>query len=108
METPYEILGVEPDAGDEAIKNAYLAKVREHPPERDGDGFRRIRLAYEAIATEKQRLRQRLFQRDRPELAALLTTALRPGRPQRPEPAALLAALAECASRLGSPPQEGS
>lgn len=33
----------------EQLKRAYLRKVRAHPPERDPDGFQRIRKAYELI-----------------------------------------------------------
>lgn len=95
METPYEILGVDEDAGDEAIKKAYLRKVREFPPEQQSTAFQRIRAAYELIATDKQRRRYRLFHRGRPEVSELLRQALKPGRPERPDPATLIAALAE-------------
>ncbi|HRE48651.1 MAG TPA: DnaJ domain-containing protein [Aggregatilineales bacterium] len=54
-ETPYTILGVTPDATAAAIKNAYFALVKEHPPERDPEGFRRIRAAYDALRTPDAR-----------------------------------------------------
>lgn len=95
METPYEVLGVAEDADDETIKKAYLRKVREFPPEQQGEAFQRIRVAYEHIATDKQRRQYRLFHRGLPEVSALLQQALRPGRPERPDPATLIAALAE-------------
>lgn len=101
METPYEILDVDEAADDAVIKKAYLRKVREFPPEHQGEAFRRIREAYELIATDKQRRQYRLFHRGRPEVSALLGLALRPGAPGRPDPATLIAALGEgVASRL--------
>jgi curved DNA-binding protein CbpA len=42
---PFEILGVEPSASDKELRRAYLRQVKEHPPERDPEGFRRIREA---------------------------------------------------------------
>lgn len=95
MPTPYEILGVEPEDGDAAIKKAYLQKVREFPPEQQGEAFRVVRDAYELIATDKQRRRYRLFNRTPPELHQLLEQVVAPGKPGRPDAATLIAALAE-------------
>ncbi|MGZ8216912.1 J domain-containing protein [Methylomagnum sp.] len=95
METPYEILGVDEDADDESIKKAYLRKVREFPPEQQGEAFRRVREAYEHIATDKQRRQYRLFYRGQPDVSALLKLALKPGKTERPDAATLIAALAE-------------
>jgi hypothetical protein len=44
MKTPFEVLGVDETAGDEAIKRAYLQKVRS-TPERDPERFQAIRAA---------------------------------------------------------------
>jgi curved DNA-binding protein CbpA len=95
VETPYEILGVGEDADDEAIKKAYLRKVREFPPEQNAEAFRRIRDAYEHIGTDKQRREYRLFHRGKPDVSALLKQALRPGKAERPDAATLIGALAE-------------
>lgn len=48
-ENPYEVLGVKRDASETEIKRAYFALVRDHPPERDPEGFKRIRAAYERL-----------------------------------------------------------
>ena len=42
----------------DAIRRAYLRQVRAHPPERDPEGFRRVREAYEIepIGQERARL----------------------------------------------------
>ena len=53
---PYDVLGLERSADAEAIRKAYFALVREHPPERDPEAFKRIRAAYERIRTPEQRL----------------------------------------------------
>lgn len=58
---PYATLGVDRSADDEAIKRAYFARVREHPPEREPDRFREIRAAYDAIRTPDRRQRTNLF-----------------------------------------------
>lgn len=49
LENPYNILGVERTASESEIKQAYFALAREHQPERDPEGFKRIRAAYEKL-----------------------------------------------------------
>ncbi len=95
MQTPFEILEVAEDAGDEAIKKAYLKKVKECPPERQAEAFQRIRKAYEAIQTDKQRRQYRLFHVEQPDFDGLLRQALKPGAAQRPDADLLAGALAE-------------
>lgn len=47
--SPFEVLGLDPATCDEAaVKAAYARLVRQHRPDRDPEGFRRIRDAYEA------------------------------------------------------------
>jgi hypothetical protein len=43
------VLGIDADPGAD-VRRAYLRKLREHPPERDPEGFQRIRAAYERLA----------------------------------------------------------
>ncbi len=61
MQTPYQILGISKDTGDAEIKQAYLQKVKRHPPDRDQDQFQRIHNAYNAIKDHKSRIRYQLF-----------------------------------------------
>jgi curved DNA-binding protein CbpA len=63
-EDPREILGVPPDAGDERIRDAYLQKVKEHPPDREPATFERIRDAYEALRDPRRRARHMLLSAD--------------------------------------------
>jgi hypothetical protein len=45
------ILEIEPTAGASAARRAYLRKLKIHKPERDPDGFMRIRAAYDRFAS---------------------------------------------------------
>jgi curved DNA-binding protein CbpA len=54
MIDPYRVLGVEPEASDEAIRAAYLAAIRQSPPERDRERFANVREAYEAISDQRR------------------------------------------------------
>src|SRR5215211_7165000 len=59
---PYTVLGVEPDADDEAIRRRYLELVREFPPERHPERFAAVRGAYERLKDLDARVRHRLFE----------------------------------------------
>src|ERR1043165_1078638 len=49
-------LGLTGEVTPQQVKRAYLRKVKEHPPERDPEGFQRVRRAYEeALAALAQR-----------------------------------------------------
>ena len=52
---PYTVLGLTRQTTMLDIKKAYFKLVREHPPEHDPEGFRRIRSAYEALRTPAAR-----------------------------------------------------
>lgn len=58
---PFAVLGLDETADDAAVRAAYLAAVRAHPPDRDPEGFQGIREAYDAIRDEDRRLELRLF-----------------------------------------------
>src|ERR1700685_1525054 len=60
-EDPFAVLGVGEDAGDEAIKQRYLALVRAYPPDREPERFQQFRGAYEAIRGERERLEVKLL-----------------------------------------------
>ena len=61
MLNPFTILDVEETADDEAVRAAYVRAIRHSPPDRDPEGFQRIRQAYEAIRDGDKRLAFRLF-----------------------------------------------
>ena len=46
---PYEVLGIPRTATAAALKQAYFALVRAHPPERDPVMFKQVRAAYERL-----------------------------------------------------------
>jgi curved DNA-binding protein CbpA len=84
MSNPFAVLGVaDTAADDDAIKKAYLQRVREYPPERNPERFQAIRAAYEAVKTQRDRLRHRLFQQETSDLAGLVAAALQPGLARR-------------------------
>ncbi|MES3517946.1 MAG: ferredoxin Fer [Natronomonas sp.] len=51
MESPFDVLGVDPDADEATIKRAYKRRVKEAHPDHGGsaEAFQRVRSAYEAI-----------------------------------------------------------
>ncbi len=61
MTDPFAVLGVPEDAGDAAVRAAYVAAVERHPPDRDPEGFKAIRAAYEVLKDPRRRLELSLF-----------------------------------------------
>ena len=51
---PYEVLGINDQADKAQIKRAYFRLLREHSPEKDPEGFARIREAYERLTNGKE------------------------------------------------------
>ncbi|WP_115864745.1 ferredoxin Fer [Halorussus litoreus] len=56
MESPFEVLSVDPDADDEAVEQAYRERVKEAHPDQGGsvEEFRAVRRAYERIEAGDQ------------------------------------------------------
>lgn len=52
---PYTILRIARTATADEVKQAYFALVRQHPPERDPETFKRIRAAYERLRSPDKR-----------------------------------------------------
>jgi curved DNA-binding protein CbpA len=95
MKNPFDVLGVPETTDDEAIKKAYLQKVREHPPEREPERFQIIRTAFETIKTRRDRLSYRLFHQETPDIEGLVESALRPRLGKRPSEKQLLQGLTD-------------
>ena len=74
---PFAVLGVDENAGDEAIKQSYLALVRAHPPDREPERFQEFRRAFEAIRGERERLEVKLLQTSSTALTRLKLHCLR-------------------------------
>ncbi len=91
--SPFEILGVSPDADDEAIRQAYLRQVRQSPPDREPERFRQVREAYDQLRDARSRMRHSLFHL--PELEELQTFAHHL-HPRRPTLSQFRKMLAEC------------
>jgi curved DNA-binding protein CbpA len=58
MENPYTVLGINKNASSEDVKKAYF---RKHSPEKDPEGFKRIRLAYESLRDLDKRIQTDIF-----------------------------------------------
>jgi hypothetical protein len=84
---PWKVLEVEPNAGDEAIRDAYLRKVKGNPPDRSPAAFERIRDAYEILGDPRQRAVRMLLEAD-PEapLVSLLPEQTRERKFTGPSP----------------------
>ena len=93
MTDPYRQLGVSAGAGDAEIRAAYLAAVRESPPERDRQRFEQVRAAYEAIADAPRRLALALFDSHAPTAGELVEALGAEWRAAPPQAATLLRVL---------------
>ncbi|MFN0084062.1 MAG: J domain-containing protein [Blastocatellia bacterium] len=58
---PYKILSLDRGASEAEVRQAYFALVREHSPETDPEGFKRIRAAYEKLRSGRDRAETDLF-----------------------------------------------
>jgi hypothetical protein len=50
-DNPFAVLELAPTLDEAEVRRGYFAAVQRHPPHRDADAFRRVRAAYEALAT---------------------------------------------------------
>ena len=62
MADPYAVLGLPPDADDEAVRRRFLELTRQFPPEQHPDRFAAVRAAYEKVKDIDARTRHRLFE----------------------------------------------
>jgi curved DNA-binding protein CbpA len=58
---PYAVLGLGTGAEDEQIRAAYLAKLKQFPPDRAPAEFEQVRDAYELLRDRRRRARHTLF-----------------------------------------------
>lgn len=79
-ETPWEVLGLSPEAGDGEVRAAYLAQVKRHPPDREPEAFERIRDAYAVLCDPRRRAESRLLAVDPDAPAASLLDGVEPPR----------------------------
>lgn len=61
---PYAVLGVAAGADEAAIRQAYVAKVKEFPPDSAPAEFERVRDAHEALKDPRRRARLALLAPD--------------------------------------------
>lgn len=82
MHTPFEILAVSESANDAEVKAAYLAKIREFPPDLHPEKFKEVKAAFEHLQTQRERVSYKLFHTAEPRPEDLLA-ALKVGVPRR-------------------------
>ena len=58
---PYAVLGLGPGAEDEQIRAAYLAKLKQFPPDRAPAEFEQVRDAYALLRDRRRRAQYTLF-----------------------------------------------
>jgi curved DNA-binding protein CbpA len=58
---PYVVLGLVPGADDEQIRAAYVAKLKQFPPDKAPDEFEQVRDAYELLRDRRRRAQHNLF-----------------------------------------------
>jgi preprotein translocase subunit Sec63 len=69
---PYAVLGLTPDADDEAIRRKYLELVRTFTPEQQPEKFAQVRAAYDSLKDLNTRLRRRFLDAHRPDSIDLI------------------------------------
>jgi len=79
MKTPYTLLDVDELATDVEIKQAYLQKVKQFPPDHYHEQFQQIQLAYETIKDLSCRTRYALFTLPEADFDSLLDHAFSAG-----------------------------
>jgi len=98
---PFAVLGIAPDADDEAVRAAWLRAVRAFPPERDAEAFERVRNAWDELRDPRRRAERLLHADPRASLAALADALPRARRFAGPGP--WLAVLKGSTSGGGTP-----
>ncbi len=61
IDDPYEVLDLAPSADEAEVRQKYLARVRQYPPDLAPEEFARTRAAYDALRDPVQRMEDRLF-----------------------------------------------
>jgi DnaJ-domain-containing protein 1 len=72
----HTVLGVALDATPEEVRRAYLALVRQYPPDRDAEKFREIHTAYQLLSDPLVQAEAFLTpSHDRPDLSQIIAAA---------------------------------
>lgn len=97
MTDPFTTLGVREDAGDDEIRQRYLALVRAFPPDLEPERFQAHRAAYEQLQDARKRLEATLLMTNDAALSRLNASLLQGSRPGsgRPSSASVKALLVE-------------
>ena len=81
------LLGVDFDADEQALHNAYVQQIKVHPPDKEPQRFEQLRDAYQLLRDPLERARHRLFDVDpQAPFPSLLDDQDQPRRHVGPEP----------------------
>lgn len=61
MKNLFDILGVDDQADDKAIRKAYVEAIKKYPPDKEPGKFQTIREAYLGLRSEETRTERKLF-----------------------------------------------
>ncbi len=64
MKSPYEVLGISPQADEATVRQGYLGMVQKHRPDQDPAKFVEIRAAYDELRDPIKRLENSIFMRE--------------------------------------------
>jgi len=71
----YQALGLGQDATPDEIRRAFFRLVRKHPPEKDPEGYKHIRQAYDTLGDERARKEYDALWQFGPEISTLMREA---------------------------------
>jgi hypothetical protein len=74
---PREVLGVGPNPSPQELREAYLRKVKEHPPDQSPEEFEKIRDAFNTLNDPRHRIRSLMNSVDPLAPFASLTTGMK-------------------------------
>ena len=102
MNDPFTTLGVHEDAGDDQIRQRYLALVRAFPPDLEPQRFQGHRAAYEQLQDERKRLEATLLSTNNVALSRLKASLQQGSRTGsgRPSQACVKALLVEGVTKV--------
>jgi DnaJ-domain-containing protein 1 len=80
QDDPFQVLGIGEQATDDQVRQAYLNKVKQFPPDKEPEEFERVRDAYDQIKDPRRRIQQTLMAAD-PKLP--FTQLLEDGNPRK-------------------------
>lgn len=90
MTNPYRLLKIEDSADNQQIREAYLQRVREFPPDHYPEEFQQVQEAYHSIKDEMSRIKYQMLVKPRFDLKAIMAQSFKTKHQRRPAASQLL------------------